>query len=185
MSLTIITGSIPQRADLLPECLDSVARQTVRPDAHLIYVDYEQNGPGPVYAHLFEMVETDWVMMLGDDDLLDPHHVEILTAAVEADPTIDVAYTYCRTTGTEFTQYNQPFDADKLARYNVVSSTAMFRRELAERVGGIPPVHGEDWELWKSLAWGGARFVAIPEVTWTYRLHIPGHQNYSWTGASA
>lgn len=176
--ITVLTPTLPERGEMLRECVASIAAQTCPPEAHLIAVDFHRKGPGYWFRYLGAQVETEWLCAMGDDDLLYPHHFEVLLRSLEDDPDVDVLWTYCDSSGIHtYTAYNQPFDSNLLKRCNVVAQTALVRREVYELAGGFKDEHQEDWNLWKRIDALGARFRSIPQVTWEYRFH--GH-NLSW-----
>jgi hypothetical protein len=161
--VTVLTASLPERAGMLAEAIGSVAAQSHPVAAHLIGVDVRREGAPVILTRLAAVAATEWLMVLDDDDLLDPHHVKTLLGHVEH---ADVVFSYCRAEGHDFDWYNHPFDPQRLEDRSCVSHTALFRRVLAS---GWDPGDDYDWRFWQRLARSGARFVAIPEVTWTYR----------------
>lgn len=178
MNVTVLTASIPQRASMLAEAIQSVCEQSQPPFAHLVAVDVCRLGAPMMLNRLLDAVATEWLMVLDDDDLLDPHHLKTLVGnSVDA----DVVYSYCRTEGRPFEQYNQPFDALMLEHRSVVSHTALVRTSCVREVGGWHRERGYDWDLWKRIRGEGATFRSVPEVTWTYRL-LGG--NESWDGVA-
>ena len=82
--VTVITATIPGREVLLMECLESVYRQTVEVEAHLVLAQSCTEGlPSPVHCAkmqnaLLASVGTEWTMRLADDDLLLPDHIATL-----------------------------------------------------------------------------------------------------------
>jgi hypothetical protein len=61
-----------------------------------------------------------------------------------------------------------------LIRENVVpTSTALFRRALLDRTGGIDESlrQAEDWDLWLRFALAGARFAHVPSPLCRRRMH--------------
>lgn len=174
--VTILTASIPGRAEDLHRAVLSVAAQTLPPRRHLIGIDIERRGGPATYNQLLDAVDTEWFCCLDDDDLLDPTHLEVLAAAVG--DTVDVAYSWCRTEGRPFSLYNHPFSAESLCNGgSPVPVTALARTVLARKVGGFPATSSYDRDLWRNIHLAGGIIVHVPEVTWTYRLCGP---NLSW-----
>ena len=168
MTVTVLTASIPERADKLAEAAASVSAQVVRPQAHLIGVDHARRGAPVVLNELAATAASEWLMVLDDDDVLYPDH---LIALLDESDDSDVVYSSCVSVGREFTQYNRPFDRELLKRKSVVSHTAMFRREWWEKVDGWVSEWGYDWRFWQRLARAGASFHHVDKVTWEYRFH--------------
>ena len=180
--VTVITATmLPERADVLAECLASVAAQTVKPAEHLVAVDYIRTGGARVYNSLAESVVTDWTAILPDDDIAYPEHLETLLAHSGG---AEVVYSYCDVTGDNpWLAYNQPFNADALRRTSVVSHVAMIRTDFLLDIGGWDEVKGYDWLLWVKALDRGARFVSVPVRTWRYRLETDWkHESRPWAG---
>jgi glycosyltransferase involved in cell wall biosynthesis len=169
MTVSVLTASLPSRNAMLAEAKASVMAQTYRNVEHLIGVDIEREGAGAVLNRLLSCASGDYVMVLDDDDLLNPNHIDWLLSGVA---THDVVYSLPKVMGGSFTQYAAPFDRSQLdAGHNCVSHTALMRSAMVREVGGWNDVRHFDLDLFQRLAAHGAEFLQIPEVTWTYRLH--------------
>lgn len=187
-SVAVLTPSLPGREALLAEAIGSVVDQTLRPDTHLIAIDHQRLGIGEQLNRLVRATDAEWLARLDDDDLFDPGHLATLVGSAGS---ADVVYSFCRVEprpgpdgtpsppevlGVWWTP-NQPFDAGALRRSNYIPATTLIRRSLWERIGGwsrtAPPPEGagEDWDFWLRALDAGARFVCVPEVTWSYRYH--------------
>ncbi len=180
---------------MLAEAMESVRAQTVKPSIHAIGVDYARIGIGRMLNQLAGSVEVEWLARLDDDDLFKPNHLEVLASGVEK---ADVIYTWCdvearasdgagvpvpAVLGPAGWIPNQEFDADLLRERNYIPATTLIRKSLWEELGGwlLPgwgvgesprqPQFAEDWDFWLRALNAGARFLCIPEVTWSYRYH--------------
>lgn len=163
--VAVITPSIPARRRLLAQAEESVRRQTVRVDAHLI--DRRRRVPVATKRNnLLTATKAEWVAFLDDDDLLDPDHLETLL-----DRDADVVVPYCRFDGPPLPpgHYNRPFDAQTLREHAIFPITVIARREVVLDAGGFPNRHCEDYWLWRAMLDAGATFEVVPKVTWTYR----------------
>jgi len=164
--VTVITASLPERAALREEAIQSVALQTVPVSDHLVGIDHQKIGGWRVRNILASSVTTKWTLLLDDDDLLLPTYVERVLAEDG-----DVIYTHAEVIGDPaFNLYNRPFDREALNNSSIVSHVALVRTELLLDVGGFDPVKGYDWRFWQKIAAAGGRFVNIPESLWIYRL---------------
>lgn len=176
MDITVCVPTVPERADMLAECLQSIYAQTLPPVAVLVRSDVAREGIQANGQALLNAVTSEWCVFCSDDDLLDPDHLQVLA---ENRGDADVVYSYCRSTGNRvYDTYNQPFDPRLLYRRSIVAQTALFRASRAKLAGGFTPGFGEDWRLWKSMHEAGAKFKSVPVVTWTYRFH---GGNMSWS----
>lgn len=169
--ITVITPTIIGRESMLAEAEASVLVQTVKPAAHLTCIDTYRNGPAIVRNLLLGRVETEWVAFLDDDDLLDRHHLDILSSGHT-----DVRASFCRFSGEELpAKYvNRHYDREAMRRHGIFGITVMARLEAIRDAGCFGVERYEDWSLWNRMADNGATFEVIPIITWTYRL---GHGN--------
>jgi hypothetical protein len=195
MNIAVLTPALPSRGDMLVEAIASVRAQTLAPTAHLVGIDHARIGIGRMLNQLADAAEAEWLARLDDDDLLDPNHLEALASvAGEA----DIVYSWCRIAprnsgpvepaypsviGSSGWVPNQTFDADRLRASNYIPATTLLRKSLWHELGGwhlagygvgdSPPSPDgtEDWDFWLRSLDAGARFVCLPEVTWTYRYH--------------
>lgn len=168
MNTTVLTASVPKRAGMLAEAMESVAAQTLQPERHLVAVDYARRGGAATYNQLLAQVDTEWFCCLDDDDLLDDNHLETLVDHICEH---DVVYSYCRSVGGSFDWYNQPFDKERLFTSSPVPITALCRTDLAQKVGGFPLTWDYDRALWQNIHIAGGRFRTVERATWTYRIH--------------
>ncbi len=166
MTVAVVTAAIPERFGLLREALDSVAAQTLRPDEHIVVVDYDRRDTAQTLNRALAAVTSEWVAVLDDDDLLYPSHLEVLLGACA---NADVVYSYC---DCDFgINVNRPFDPVALRVGNYIPTTALIRTATLRKVGGWPDEREQDWHLWLRLVDAQARFVHVPTVTWRYRRH--------------
>lgn len=181
MEITVITPTMPHRADMLAECVASVEAQTLPAVAHLIGVD-PGDGQVPTQNRLWPQVETEWIQVLADDDLLYPDHLHRLagrTQLAATEPPFhepDIVYSYCAVEGRPGWNPNVPFEESRLQ----IPATALIRRSLVEELGGWQlPGDGnfEDHDFWHRATEAGATFACLQAITWTYRFH---GDNLSW-----
>jgi glycosyltransferase involved in cell wall biosynthesis len=179
--VTVVTPAIPERlTTFLPEALASVAAQTIRPQAHLVGVDIHHRGNSHILNQLVATVTTEWVVLLADDDVLYPTHLErCLSVSDDA----DVVYPYADLSmwpgnAGQRTLINAPWNPERIKRKNwIPGGCALIRTEMWHRVGGVSTdphhAHIHDWIMWRDIAEAGGRFVCLPEELWLYRYH-PG-----------
>jgi glycosyltransferase involved in cell wall biosynthesis len=180
-SVAVLTPSLPERRSLLEQCRASVAAQTFAV-THLVGVDEAREGPSVIRNRLAAASNTDWLLPLDDDDLIDPDCVETLLAHADG---ADVVYPWCRVEGSTWSP-NRLFRAKTLAKHNYIPVTALVSRDLWETVGGwrVAP-HSEDWLFWRDCVAAGARFVCVPEILWTYRIQAAGTSRNDWRKEAA
>ena len=170
-TVSVLTASLPDRAEMLAEAKASVSEQDLPRSVqveHIVAIDHDREGAGVLLNRCLALSSGDWVMVLDDDDLLDPDHL----ATVLAHPLGGVVYTLPRVTGGTFAQYHGDFDGEHLLRgHNMVSHNALLPRRLVKMLGGWNPVTAFDLDLFQRLHQAGVEFHQIRETTWTYRLH--------------
>ncbi len=177
----MLTPSIPGRADLLRECVESVLRCDPFPVAHLVRVETpDVFGSGHCAKQLNAMladVRTEWVARLDDDDLYLPNHFAVQAHTLETTDA-DVIYTFAAEGHPTRENVNDIPPAELAALLqvqNMLPCVATVRTSAIRAVGGwYPgpyPEHGmwEDWKAWQMLSAAGSRFLCIPEDTWIYR----------------
>jgi hypothetical protein len=174
--------------------IESVQRQA-EPCAWIGAYDRGQGAAGARNAAL-NLVQSEWVGFVDDDDLPDPDHVESLLALALATGA-DVAYPRFRVLGGDYSRRRSLGDlvgimedvdgqgpeafTGTLRAGNFIPVTVLARTSAVRAVGGFPvgeaaPQHPfppyprlEDWGLWLRMLDNGARFAHLPEVTWTWR----------------
>lgn len=170
--LTVITCTIPGRADYLERCVDSVRRQTVGVHSHLIVSDDGSLGPIEKYNQLARAVDTEFLAILDDDNYWLDEHVETIAPYFDD---ADVIYTWDGG-GTRPRQQLAGLSQIDLVEHftirNAVDQSCAVRTEMFERVGGFEfnEYRTMDRDLWLRIAQVGGRFLAIPKFTWFYSL---------------
>lgn len=169
--LTVVTATIFERADLLHELGQSIARQTVRPHEWIVRTDWDRVGPAKVINDIVADVDTPWMFRCDDDDLFDPNHFAVIGENLSDDA--DIVWTWPRVDppgwiGRDSLQFiGSP---EFLREHNFIASAAAIRTDLWDRLGGYRDVPNEDHDFWLRALDVGARFRLVPQVTWTYRL---------------
>jgi glycosyltransferase involved in cell wall biosynthesis len=166
-TVSVLTPTLASRASLLSECRASVTAQTV-PVEHLVMEDADRVGPQTIRNRLSMRSESEWLLPLDDDDLLDPDCVETLLAHAGG---ADIVYPFCRVEGRDdFYVVNKLWCERSLFLQPFIPITALVRRDLFVMLGGYRNVPLEDYDFYKRAALHGARFVCVPEVLWSYRF---------------
>lgn len=179
VSVSVLTASLPERADLLEECKASVEAQTARPLEHLIRVDSDRVGEPATMNSLLGEAAGDFWVWLNDDDLLEPRFIERLLPYTDR---AEVVYPHARLGELDWGFHmGDKFDPVRLREANYIPCTALISTGFTRMVGGIRDLeHCEDWDLWLRLLDAGGRFHCVPEVLWTYRFQLgKGHANKS------
>lgn len=172
-AVAIITPTIEGREHLLSEACQSVVTQTVEVSHH-IALDGSRAGPAAIRNAILQLLSSEWVGFLDDDDLLDPDHVATLLAAVEQDEA-DLAFSWHRREGTapetpRVDEWGDYAYGTMLGGRNLIPVTVVARREAILAAGGFRSEDRyEDYALWMRMLDQGCTFTCVPRETWTYR----------------
>jgi hypothetical protein len=177
--IAVVTPTVPSRSSLLEECKASVKAQTWGGDIlHAVGEDHANVGAATMRNNIVQGIDPsyEWLAFVDDDDILLPEHLSTLAASSEG---ADVIYSNCQEEGFTKTWQTRDFNYDEVKSANYIPVTVLMRRSMFEKVGGFQsePYPGEDQHLWLRAALAGARFVYVPQATWTYRQH-PQHRKY-------
>lgn len=169
--ITVITATIRERRRMLAELACSLNEQTEPAAEWLVQTDRSGRGPAKVLNDLADHVTTPWLFRCDDDDLFDPDHFATIGRYINDG--FDIVYTWPRVDppgwiGEQGLQVMLPIE--RLLDINWIASAAAIRTDLWRELGGYRGVHNEDHDLWKRALTAGAKFLCIPQVTWTYRL---------------
>ena len=175
--VSVITPTIPSRADLLEECRASVAAQTTKlAFEHVVLLDEHSEGNAKTMNKLAAKARGEWLLPLADDDLLLPGCLDTLLARREHG---EIIYSPPLVWGNgELHFFGDPPH---------IPSFALMRASLWRELGGYDEeLHREeDRNMWVKALNSGARFVRVDLApTWVYRFHMKGsaHQNKSYHG---
>jgi glycosyltransferase involved in cell wall biosynthesis len=192
-----VTVGIPtwNRSDLLGKAIASVLQQTYRRftvvvsdnasdddtaslvssfrDPRVVYRPLERNiGRHANFNRLIELAETEFVVLLGDDDELRPEHLALTVDALKRWPTAGVAHTGCvivdrhdktlvpharlmkTKESTRFESGTQFLERGMRAGWMMCMSSATFRKAALVDGGGVRPEDGliDDFALLMRIA---------------------------------
>lgn len=193
-TISVITPAHPSRLlnGMLARAADSVARQSLLPDAHCIAIDTQRAGAAVTRTRALAMAKTDWVAFLDSDDIFLPRHLELLLAhALEHEA--DYVYSWFKLmqqfpdgstkiweTDPIFpaTHYLNEWDpADPIE----TTVTTLVRTELAQDVGfepldrGHDKNSGEDRYFTLGCMEAGAKIKHLRRKTWIWGHHVMGY----------
>lgn len=175
-TVSVCIPSIPPRAGMLATALGTVCAQARIPDAVLVAVDHDRQGPAAMRNRLIAQATTDWIAFLDDDDELGPEHLQACLDCAE-ETGADVVYPWFVVVGgtDPFPQhFGRPWDPDDPVQTTI---TMLVRRDWLVKVGGFADTLngdtdaegnrvGEDFDLILRLNAAGARIVHLPRRTW-------------------
>lgn len=190
--ITVAIPHVPGRERFLGEALASIGEQTRRPEAVAIATDLDAEGEAVTRNRALDMVRTEFVAFLDDDDRLLPSHL-LACASVATETDADLVYPWFIVEGgtDPFPQwFDAPFDPQALRQANYIPVTTLVRTELALSVGGFPDPDRDavypsrtacvDWAFLLRLVDAGAKFAHVPERTWIWRHHGGNLSGRTW-----
>jgi glycosyltransferase involved in cell wall biosynthesis len=166
------------------------------PDERVVYVRQQNLGPAAARNAGIEKATGTLVSFLDSDDLWLPNYLETVSAAFDADPGADLAFTdawrlddttrrvHRRTImSQQHPPARPPAEPEELLaallERNFVYTSATVRRSALTASGGFKTLtRSEDYELWLRLAAQGARFVNTGKILAVYRDR-PGSRIHS------
>jgi SAM-dependent methyltransferase len=155
-----------------------VVRGFVARDKRIRIVSQENQGLSGARNTGVLHAEYEWLLFLDADDWIFSHHLERLTNAVKADPSLDVVYcgwAYALPDGEYVFPQIPTLKGDlfvPFTQYCVsVVHTFLVPRSLVNSLGPFNTAMRscEDWALWQRIARTGARFGIVQEVLAAYR----------------
>lgn len=183
--ITVAIASIPPRVGLLQRAVASVLTQTHPAVGLAVAIDYAKHGAPATRQRALDMVDTQWVAFLDDDDEFMPQHLETLWNAAHAH-NADYVYSWFETIphGCDpfpISHYLQPWSNVEPRQTTI---TTMVRTELAKQVGFAKFEEsgelvdgqrwGEDWSFTLGCMEAGAIIHHVVAKTW-YWHHDSGN----------
>lgn len=166
--ITVITPAISTRFDHLRHLLNSIESQTLKPAAHLISVDYDRVGCAANMNRMVAAVETEFMIMIADDDIMYPTCLERLRAEIGDH---DMIYPWTKVVGRGNWNPNSHFDSNRLRHACYIPGMYMLRTEVWRELGGAPNVICEDYAFQLKMLDANKKIKCLPEILWEYRFH--------------
>ncbi len=151
-----------------------------REEPRLRYLRLPRNFGAPAAGRNLgtKSAQGDWVAFLDDDDRWLPGKLRIQAEAISSGRYDLVASDATRSSGAPYFGLERAVEPDRteLLRHNpIITSTAVVRRSALVESGGFTDsavgmsITGvEDYAAWLNLAYGGARFVVLPDALAVY-----------------
>jgi GT2 family glycosyltransferase len=171
LSSKMITTSIiipSSRDQMLLETLESINKQTVRPIDVLVW---KTDVSIHKWNTLVEICRGDAILILCDDDKLDPTFIEKVSKTME-ETNADIVYTDIKYFGDSHAAVDTGRPKD-LLKTNPIPITSLIRKSVWDELGGIDETtkYG-DWDLWIRCYLAKKKFVHISEPLFNYRIHM-------------
>lgn len=188
-TISVVTPVHPARLrnTMMFRAQQSVAAQTLLPDAHAIAIDNDKAGAAATRQRALMMANTDFVAFLDSDDFFFENHLEDLMKH-QQETGADFVYSWFKifqetAWGNQLlehdpifpvTHYTMPFNPDSPIETTI---TTLVRTELAKEVGFQPMNRdhnlnsGEDRYFTLGCLEKGAKISHLVKKTWAWSHH--------------
>ncbi len=136
---------------------------------------YQQKNQGVSVARNLgiSMAKGIYILPVDSDDMICEHYIEEAVKVLEARPEVKVVTAEGEFFGNKTGRIILPaFDLSLLARKNLLSVCALYRKSDWERIGGYCTelLGREDWDFWISMLKDGGDLVKLPIIGYKYRI---------------
>ena len=179
-AITVVIPTIPPRAARLGVAIESVLKQNLPATALAVPVDVSKQGAAINRQRGLDMVQTEFVAFLDDDDYFKRNHLELLMETMLGQDA-DFVFSWYDVGGGGQDPRPEYFGKEwNPADPHQTTITTLVKTELAQSVGFIwdgdaeqldSPDRlyaGEDWFFTKGCNDAGAKIVHLPERTWVW-----------------
>lgn len=161
------------RHELLNETLQSVFNQTLQP--HEVLYDYcKTNRAAEKINRLASISTADAIIVLSDDDMLDPTFIE-KTAREMQERGVDIVYTDLLRYGPGDSRsilIASPYTLDHFKASTVPWMTSLIRKSVFDKLGGWDVEQDyQDYDFYFRAFKDGATAFHITEPLFIYRIH--------------
>lgn len=196
--VTVVIPCFNQGA-FIADCIQSLERQTYPSWRAIVLDDASTDGETPAscdavrservsVVHLprnhgrasarhvgIGMTETEAILSLDADDMLEPGYLARSVPALLDDPRCGIVYTDYRLFGADTRIMRaRPFDEAALYRTQYIYGGNLFRLSAYRKTPGYRAefnIGNEDWDIWLSVIEAGYLGVYVPEPLYLYRRH--------------
>ena len=150
-----------------------LVEELIRTEPRARLLHKENGGPAAARNYAVSVSETDFILPLDADDLIEPTFIDYCFWMLYKNP--KAAWAYTASTGFQNIEYlwDERFDPILLKKANHLTITALIRKEWFQKVGGYTISEkfcNEDWHLWlKLVAQGGYPIQSSGEPLFWYR----------------
>lgn len=151
---------------------DEPFQSTVRHDTNKGF--YEARNTG------CNLVKTEWVASLDDDDIFIPENVRLLQRFAEQSGA-DIIHFPIELFGDQHGTWGDNYNYDDFLNANQIPSGSWFRKSAWEKLGGFKYPKAEDWDFWMRAWKMGLKFEYFPLPVYKHRMRKDS-LSAGWTG---
>jgi glycosyltransferase involved in cell wall biosynthesis len=186
MKILVIVPTMPSRAELLKEAIESLEGQTRKADEIVVRSNIDDRG-APIglaerYNEVLEQSDCDAFLVLCDDDKLDPCYIQKTVDVMEREK-VDIVYTDCHIFGDRnmIGHALGEWNRDNIERNTVPLVTSLCKRSAWKKAGGFSSVPFIDWDFWWKCFYTGATAYWLKEPLFWWRDHAgQGSRTENW-----
>lgn len=163
--------------DCSPKAETQAALAQWRDDPRIVVTRLARNGGIAAATEAARAQATgDWIVFLDHDDVLPPHALASVAAAITAHPEVDAIYSdedKLDSMGERCEPYFKPdFSPEQLEATNYLCHLSVMRATLVAQVGGVRPGYdgAQDYDLWLRVADATDRIHHIPDILYHWRM---------------
>lgn len=184
-------------AKYLPECLDSILRQTysnfeciiindgstdetetvasdyTQKDSRIKLFSIDNGGLANARNTGIHLSDGDYILPLDADDKIDERYLEEAVRVLDENPNIQIVYCRANYYGKRSGEWKlHPYSLEYILASNCIFCSSFYRRSTYDKTLGYNPnmKYGyEDWDLWLSILEQGGDVYRIDKVLFYYR----------------
>ncbi len=154
------------------EKTNSLLSTYVRPKTRIVHT--ANNGVSTARNIGIAEATGQYILPLDADDIIDCKYIEKAVALLDADRELGIVYCIARYFGKVNKQWKLPeYSFERMLLGNIIFSSAFFRKEDWQRVGGYNTNMKkgfEDWDYWLSIIELNRKVHRIEEILFYYRI---------------
>lgn len=153
----------------------------LRPFSSLLRTLESNKGTSHALNEGHKIVDTEYVAIMGSDDISDPNRLSKQIAFLQARPDIDVLGTQLFSFKSDdihrkplFTSKHPMYPSSIGSGWIVNHGTVIYKQEAVMAAGGYDETkrRGQDIDLWQRMFSAGNRFANLQESLYAWRRHV-------------
>lgn len=152
---------------------DDIARRYCQVDPRIHYLKQRNMGLSAARNNGIRSSQSEYILPLDADDMIESTYLEKTFAIFANNPDTKLVYTDCHLFGLVDQKFDLPdYSFKLLLQRNLITATALYRRENFNKTSGYDENFKsgwEDWDLWLSILDQDSRVIKVNEVLFEYR----------------
>lgn len=155
-------------------------KRLAKTDSRVSVFDQDNKGQSSARNQAIQKSNTDIIITLDADDLIEPYYIECLYLGLVTYPQAGWCYMDSVGFGHKYYIWCKKFSAGRMTFNNILVYSAAFRKSVLDKVGGYSEFekhYDEDWELYLKLLSLNIRPVHMHIIGFWYRCRENGMMN--------